>query len=69
MGGLMAKKPAVFPENCRQCRFLQLDHARNEAGYCRRYPPVLIGGDDEAMFCFPIVAVDEWCGEFKAVSQ
>lgn len=73
----MAKpKPQFMPENCKQCRYFYQAEPRNEAGYCRRNPPVFAGvdedpetGEESAMFCFPMVAVDEWCGAFLPVSQ
>jgi len=67
----MAKKPEYAPQ-CSQCRFYHAYHPRDSAGYCRRYPPIFVGTQEEEsgltieIFQQPIVAVDEWCGEFGA---
>lgn len=59
------KKPAADPETCASCRFFLLSEPKDEAGYCRRFPPTLIVVNDEPSTAFPVVRHDEWCGEFK----
>lgn len=64
----MPKKPTV-QEACKSCRFLLLDSARDQFGFCRRYPPKLLPTEEELSFTFPVVEVDEWCGEYRGPEQ
>jgi hypothetical protein len=49
---------------CQSCSFFDIE-PKEDLGYCRRYPPTLIHlGDDNFDSTFPIVARDDWCGEF-----
>jgi len=71
----MAKKPEYIGEKCSQCRFYHTQHPRDSAGYCRRFPPVFVGHQEDdsgliyEIFQQPVVETSEWCGEFAAVSQ
>lgn len=56
---------------CEFCRYWSLsyfnanDESQAAVGECRRRSPVLLrkrGSDG----CFPIMAADEWCGEWRA---
>ena len=53
---------------CAECRYFR--DADNEAGLCRRYAPrpaLFADGDDGAEIAvWPIVAEDEWCGDWAA---
>lgn len=64
----MATKKVVkddSPETCANCKFSQIEPAEL-AGYCRRYPPVLLEVDEgEPAFGFPVIEHRETCGEFK----
>lgn len=46
---------------CAACRFYVNKRAKSTSGQCRRYPPQ-VGPDCDY---FPVVAHDEWCGEFQ----
>lgn len=66
----MAKKPAKteWPESCKSCRFMQME-PRDDAGYCRRYPPAPVTDDEGMCFTFPEVLPEDWCGEFRPVEN
>ena len=56
---------AKFEEACKHCKFF-LSNVTDEYGFCRRFPPVVIGredGDQESIQ--PTVTDNEYCGEFK----
>ena len=61
----MPKKiPADCMPSCQNCSFF-LTEPKEDLGFCRRYPPIVISvGEDEYDTTFPVVARDEWCGEF-----
>lgn len=61
----MAKKiPDDCMPACQRCSFFELK-PKETLGFCRRYPPITISvGDDNYDTILPIVAPDEWCGEF-----
>lgn len=64
------KKPELDPESCKQCRFFKLQSARDDAGYCRAHPSAFVHFDEDqdmALFSQPVMAPDEWCGEFVRV--
>lgn len=67
----MAKKKDsdAWKESCAKCRFFLLDDPKDEAGYCRRYPPKPVTDDEGMCFTFPVAATDEWCGEFRPVEN
>lgn len=63
------------PERCETCRFWHPPRLwkNDEAGLCRRYPPVARGTwhpDDELSIYestfYPLTADVEWCGEWQA---
>jgi hypothetical protein len=50
---------------CGSCSFFERE-PKEEMGYCRRYPPVIINlNDDEYESILPIVNLSDWCGEFN----
>lgn len=64
----MPKKEDWMPA-CQSCSFFEIEQ-KEDLGYCRRYPPTLIHmGDDNFDSTFPIVARDDWCGEFHRFSN
>ena len=60
-----------MPETCQTCRFFHLDAQKDEAGFCRRFPPVFVPGDEEAEggWSFAVTWFDGWCGEHKGKCQ
>lgn len=63
-------------EICLNCRYFLLA-SQSEIGHCRRKPPVVMpfdwdlrldAGDSveqlETRSVFPVVPIDEWCGDF-----
>lgn len=60
------KKP--IPEDCMPkcgtCTFFQGEPG-DIAGYCRRYPPVVVPDDDGNASAYPVIEIADWCGEFK----
>jgi hypothetical protein len=66
---MVKKTKPTIAEACQTCRFLLIESARDEIGFCRRYPPKLIASEEELNFTFPVVAVDEWCGEYRGPEQ
>lgn len=65
----MAKKPTpVEPESCGSCRFFQPnDH--DDAGYCRRFPPVPVVIETSLSVAQATSSAEEWCGEFSRKLQ
>lgn len=63
----MTKKKKVQDEDwmpkCESCAFFNCE-PKDEAGPCRRYPPVVIQLDGDFETAIPIVHRKEWCGEF-----
>ena len=54
------------PEKCETCKYCIVDeHIRF---VCRRYAPRIIhgSGTDWSDERFPVVAPDDWCGEYKS---
>lgn len=62
----MTKKiPVDCMPSCGSCSFFERE-PKEETGYCRRYPPVIINlNDDEYESILPIVNLTDWCGEFN----
>lgn len=59
----MAKKEDWMPK-CQYCSFFSLE-PKDYLGLCHRYPPKIINiGDDDYESMLPVVAKDDWCGEF-----
>jgi hypothetical protein len=48
-------------EGCGNCRFFA--RANAVAGWCRRFPPTVVGADAEPRH--PWVIQGQWCGEWK----
>lgn len=54
---------------CESCVFLEADK-KEEFGECHRLPPTVMMEPDGGMsFSFAIVGLDQWCGEFKRVTN
>lgn len=52
---------------CPECRFSEvviLDDGPNVE--CHRFPPVIIGVNDEPLQVWPQVQSEDWCGEFQS---
>lgn len=49
---------------CRLC-----DYFKRKDSTCQRNPPVLIGSPGHFVGCWPAVAQDDWCGQFKQASD
>ncbi|GIW60140.1 MAG: hypothetical protein KatS3mg087_1206 [Patescibacteria group bacterium] len=61
---------------CADCKYFfsnsgkvfNLSIALGEAGFCKRYPPVVVPSNASAgqvlVACFPVVGRNDWCGEF-----
>jgi hypothetical protein len=48
---------------CEYCKFwCKSDYS--EFGFCQRYPPSLVVGDEQNYFVFPETYSTDWCGEF-----
>lgn len=58
-----------IPETCASCRFFLLDEQKDEAGFCRRYPPVYVGSEEEGGWTHAVTWFDQYCGEFQGVKQ
>jgi hypothetical protein len=59
----MSKKEDWMPA-CQSCSFFEIE-AKEDLGYCRRYPPTLLNtGEDSYDSTYPVVGRTDWCGEF-----
>lgn len=58
------KKPVDDPQSCASCRFF-LRNQVDDAGYCRRTPPVVIVLMDEIYSEQPMTLENEWCGCYE----
>lgn len=56
-------------ETCSNCRFFLMDDPKDDAGYCRRYPPQYVGSEEEGGFTYAVITPADWCGEHKRVTQ
>lgn len=67
----MPRKKAVEIdlETCTSCRFFIMDDPKDDAGYCRRFPPVYVSSEDGASIAYPVVVPADWCGEYKRRTQ
>jgi hypothetical protein len=64
----MPKKEDWMPA-CQSCSFFEIE-VKEDLGYCRRYPPILISvGSDDYDCTYPITSRDDWCGEFHRFSN
>ena len=62
------KKEDWMPR-CEFCSFFEVEK-KDDLGFCHRNPPALINlGDDNYETVFPILARDEWCGEFHRLTN
>ena len=62
-------------ERCENCRFSDNKDLINDSGekdkeysdvtHCHRYPPNATAKDVEGCAEWPLVRLDDWCGEFK----
>ena len=54
-------------QQCENCRFWREGGGVLNSGICFRYPPTIvrIGGMAQVMTVRPIVAKEDWCGEFQ----
>jgi hypothetical protein len=54
---------------CETCAFLVAEK-KEDFGECHRLPPsVVLEEEGSISFCFAIVGKDQWCGEFKRVTN
>lgn len=54
---------------CGSCAFFVSD-AKDDIGECRRLPPVVFPDGDEGLgFSFSMSTSEQWCGEFKRVTN
>jgi len=66
---LKKKKEEDWMPRCETCVFLEASK-KEEFGECHRLPPtVMIEPDGGMSFSFAIVGKDQWCGEFKRVTN
>lgn len=59
------KKPITL-KFCLTCRYWDVTDAHERAD-CRRYPPQYTTRAEIGAWRYPQMAVQDWCGEFKAV--
>jgi len=54
---------------CKECRYFDSWGSSSEKGECKRYAPRpnnrLLKEPDEFYAEWPLVTIDEWCGEFE----
>lgn len=62
-------KPEIDPETCATCRFFLLDDPKDEGGICRRYPSVHVGDEESGGWTQSPMLPDDWCGEYKRLTQ
>lgn len=64
----MATRKKQIPDDCmpkcETCAFFQSE-PNADAGYCRRFPPVVVGTEEGEWSGFPMSAPSDWCGEYK----
>lgn len=55
---------------CKTCRFYE-EMCKDEVGDCHRYPPTIlsISEYDDTSTSFPMVDVNNWCGEWQEVTS
>jgi len=52
--------------NCTQCHFCRDYDRSDDAGFCKRYPPIYVADEaGDTILTNPVVSSSEWCGEFK----
>lgn len=52
-------------KKCEKCRFIEVLANRKDWGYCHRYPPTPDGKNIFTRDNFPVLSIDDWCGEFQ----
>lgn len=57
-----APAASVFVDACGDCRFWHSPGAVEDAGICKRYPPVPLAGAGHLQ---PVTKADAWCGEHQ----
>ena len=51
----------MFMQACEKCSFYE--NQNQSSGSCRVNPPIVLKGDNKAVW--PVVTVEDWCGRFK----
>ena len=51
------------PQTCKTCKYYSWDSTH---ATCRRFPPQVYALHRERRDAFPMVGIDDWCGEWKA---
>jgi hypothetical protein len=68
----MATRKKKIPDDCmpmcKTCSFYLTD-PKDSAGFCRRYPAVVVVINDEVECGFPVMLPDEWCGEYARATN
>lgn len=55
---------------CTTCRFREADPQHIGWGGCKRYPPTILPGIENATMQFiPYVGPSDWCGEYLPVER
>lgn len=59
---------------CKACRWFDQQHKSiadllPDYGYCRKHKPMIIQVERRFFGSFPILHVDDYCGEFRAIEQ
>lgn len=64
------KQDADGQAQCSSCaHWIRLPPERDmedDAGFCRRYPPVVLSDNGEPFTVFPLTDEDDQCGEYRA---
>lgn len=64
----MATRKKAIPDDCmpkcETCAFIEREPG-SDAGYCRRYPPVVVVSEEGEYSAFPVIEVQDFCGEYK----
>lgn len=50
---------------CQNCAFYVKDTNDEDFGFCKRYPPVYMGQQEDSWWSFPVLYSTDWCGEFQ----
>lgn len=53
------------PETCETCRYWLGMYDDAEVGFCRRYPPIVVGMGIAANAPWPKTVPGDWCGEYS----
>lgn len=52
--------------NCSNCAHWMLTNRKDKHGVCRRYPPVIVAGNESEFVAQPGTVDTDTCGEWKA---